>query len=113
MNHCCGYVEGQLKSINEKTPTDQLFKLLYHALRLLCEAERALSEHRIDVTLKRGERDILLAVRRGEHSKEAVLEMIDAKKKSLQSLRKSSKLGKKLEKNTLADWIVKIRKGEL
>jgi uncharacterized protein len=94
-----GYSYSQLHKINSKEPqgkrreTVEKFgwdvKFGYHCVRLLNEVEQILTEG--DLDLQRNN-DQLKAIRRGEWTKEQLVEYFNFKEKDLESLYTSSKL---------------------
>ena len=93
-----GYGYAQIKKLNDKNPTGKRLELVekygfdvkfaYHLCRLIGELEQILTEG--DIDLER-DRERLKAIRRGEWTKEHLLEWFYAKEKDLEKIYNSEK----------------------
>jgi len=96
-----GYAFSQLKKMNTKTPDLDSkrreswethgydLKFAYHLVRLLCECEQMLTEKSLDLERNREQ---LKSIRRGEWTKERIVEFFERKELSLEELYNKSDL---------------------
>ncbi len=90
-----GYAFSQLKKMNTKTPKmgskrresweehGYDLKFAYHIVRLLNEVEQMMTEHTLDLQRNREQ---LKSIRRGEWTKERIIEYFETKEKTLEDV---------------------------